>query len=74
MAGASAGPPVPDTEAMVRAAVADLERRLESDSERVEAAVRKHLDELYERSRIKTFVGILAERRALNELRSEQAA
>jgi len=74
MGAASTGQPTPDTEAMVRTAVADLERRLDSDSARVEAAVRKHVDELFEGSRIKTFVGILAERRALNELRSERAA
>jgi hypothetical protein len=66
--------PAPDTDAMIRTAVADLERRLPVEPERVERTVRKHVDALFERSRIKTFVGVLAERRALEELRSGQAA
>ena len=66
--------PVPDTDATIRTAVADLERRLPVEPARAEQAVRKHVAELFERSRIKTFVGILAERRALQELRDEQAA
>jgi hypothetical protein len=61
-------------EAMVRVAVADLERRVDADRERVEQTVRKHVDALFDQSRIKSFIGILAERRALQELRSEQAA
>ena len=68
------GQPTPDTEAMVRTAVADLSRRVDADDERVERTVRRHIVNLFEHSRIKTFVGVLAERRALTELRGERAA
>ena len=63
-----------DEEAIVRVAVADLARRVDADSDRVERTVRKHVDALFEHSRIKSFVGVLAERRALQELRAETAA
>jgi hypothetical protein len=67
--------PVSDAEAMVRTVVADLERRFTGcDREHVERTVRKHVDTLFEHARIKMFVGILAERRALEDLRSERAA
>ena len=56
---------------MVRAAVADLERRLRSDSPRIERTVRRVVREWSDRSRVKTLVGVIAERHALEELRSE---
>ena len=58
------GEPVPDAEAMVHAAVAGLDRKVDADRERVEKTVRKHVDMLFRAARIKTFVGVLAERRA----------
>ena len=64
----------PDEDAMVRAAVADIERRLRSDSPRIERTVRRLVRELSDRSRVKTFVGVIAERHALEELRSESDA
>jgi len=55
---------------MVRAAVADLERRLRSDSPRIERTVRRVVREWSDRSRVKTLVGVIAERHALEELPS----
>ena len=61
----------PDEDAMVRVAVAELERRLRSDPSRIERTVRRLVREWSDRSRVKAFVGIIAERYALEELRSE---
>jgi len=66
-------PAPPDTDAIVRAAVSDLAPRVDADRDRVEQAVRKHVDELFEHARVKTFVGVLAQRRALVELRAPDA-
>ena len=64
-----------DEEAMVRVAVAAVDRKCESgDQQQVEDAVRRHVRELYEHARIKTYVGIIAGRHALEELRAERAA
>ena len=60
----------PDEETMVKVAVADLDDRFESiDRPRIEATVRRLVRELLARARVKTFVGILAERRARAELK-----
>ena len=59
----------PDEEAMVRVAVADLDRRLETiERSRTEATVRRLVREWSDRSRVKTYVGIIAERHARDEL------
>ena len=64
-----------DEEAMVRVAAAAVDRKCESeDHEHVEAAVRRHVHELFGQARIKTFVGVIAGRHALDELRRERAA
>ena len=44
-------------------------RSVDVDDERVKETVRRHVDNLHEGARIKSFVGILAERRALRELK-----
>ncbi|HTK15908.1 MAG TPA: hypothetical protein VL769_05900 [Acidimicrobiia bacterium] len=60
----------PDEETMVKVAVADLDDRFESiDRSKIETTVRRLVHELFARSRVKSFVGILAERRARAELR-----
>jgi hypothetical protein len=60
----------PDEEGMVRIAVADLAERFDAiDRERIEATVRRSVRDLCGRARVKTFVGIIAERRASEELR-----
>jgi hypothetical protein len=60
----------PDEETMVKVAVADLDDRFESiDRSRIETTVRRLVHELLARSRVKSFVGIFAERRARAELR-----
>ncbi len=62
-------PRPPDEETMVKVAVADLDDRFESiDRSRIETTVRRLVHELLARARVKTFVGILAERRAHDEL------
>jgi hypothetical protein len=67
--------PAVEEEAMVRVAVAAVDRKCESDDhQHVEDAVRRHVHELFGHSRIKTFVGIIAARQALEELRGERAA
>ena len=59
----------PDEETMVRVAVADLENRLEAvDPSRIEATVRRSVHALCTRARVKSFVGIIAERHAQAEL------
>jgi len=65
-----------DEEAMVRVAVAAVDRRCESEDQKqhVEVAVRRHVHELFAHARIKTYVGVIAGRHALEELRAERAA
>jgi len=63
-------PQAPDEETMVKVAVADLDDRFRSiDRPRIEATVRRFVRDLLYRARVKTFVGILAERRARAELK-----
>jgi hypothetical protein len=58
-------PQAPDEETMVNVAVTDLDGRFESiDRSKIEATVRPLVRELFTRARVKTFVGIIAERRA----------
>jgi hypothetical protein len=66
---------VPDEEALVRAAVADLERQFVSlDRSRIEASVRRFVGELFHHARVKNFVGLIAERHARAELAGEHAS
>jgi hypothetical protein len=63
-------PQAPDEETMVKVAVNDLEERFESiDRSRIEATVRRLVRDLFARARVKTFIGIIAERRAKAELK-----
>jgi hypothetical protein len=58
-----------DEESMVRVAVANLGRRFAAvDRSRIESTVRRLVGELFPRARVKTFVGIFAERHAREEL------
>jgi hypothetical protein len=60
----------PDEETMVKVAVADLDDRFESiDRPMIEATVRRLVHEWLGRARVKTFVGIIAERNARAELK-----
>jgi hypothetical protein len=66
--------PPPDENAMVRVAVADLEHQFDDvDAARIEQTVRKHLDKRFAHARVKTYVGIFAERDARAELRRAHA-
>ncbi len=56
-------------ESMIRMAVADVGSHVDVDDEHVKETVRRHVDNLHEGARIKSFVGILAERRTLRELK-----
>jgi len=59
----------PDEEAMIKVAVADLDGRFASiDRSRIEGTVRRLVHEWFARSRVKNFVGIIAERQARSEL------
>jgi hypothetical protein len=59
----------PDEEALIKVAVADLDGRFASiDRRRIEGTVRRIVHEWFERSRVKNFVGIIAERQARTEL------
>ncbi len=59
----------PDEETMVRSAVADLDDRFANiDPSRIEATVRRLVHSWFSRARVKTFVGIIAERHARAEL------
>jgi hypothetical protein len=59
----------PNEEAMIKGAVDDLDDRFESiDRSRIEATVRRLVREWIARSRVKVFVGIIAERHARLEL------
>ena len=63
--------PPPDENAMVKAAVADLEHQFDDvDPARIEETVRKHMDKRFAQARVKTYVGIFAERDARAELRA----
>ena len=58
-----------DEEAMVRVAVADLDDRFASiDRSRIDSTVRRLVHDWFVRARVKTFVGIIAERHARAEL------
>jgi CRP-like cAMP-binding protein len=57
-----------DEEAMVRAAVANLVERFAIDARDVETTVRRFVAEWFAQARVKTFVGIIAERHARMEL------
>jgi hypothetical protein len=57
-----------DEEAMIRAAVANLGDRFAIDAREIEATVRRFVTEWFECARVKTFVGIIAERHARMEL------
>lgn len=59
----------PDEEAMIRVAVADLADRFGSiDTSRIDVIVRRLVSEWFARARVKTYVGIIAERHARAEL------
>ena len=59
----------PDEEAMVRVAVADLDRRFDAIGHaRIESTVRRLVHTWFTRARVKNFVGIIAERHARTEL------
>jgi hypothetical protein len=59
---------------MVRVAVADIGRLLRwQDHELIESTVRRHIRACLDRARITTYVGIIAKRHALAELRGVQA-
>jgi hypothetical protein len=62
---------VPDEEAMVRVAVANLADRFAIDAFDIETTVRRCIAEWIGRARVKTFVGIIAERHARLELQSK---
>jgi len=59
----------PDEESMIRAAVAGLGSRFASmDRSRIESVVQRLVREWFATARVKTFVGIIAERHARAEL------
>ena len=59
----------PDEEAMVRVAVQHLADRFESlERTRIESTVRRVVNDLFARARVKIYVGIIAERGARAEL------
>jgi hypothetical protein len=63
-------PQAPDEETMVKVAVTDLDDRFESiERSKIEATVRPLVRDLLARAQVKTFVGIIAERRAKTELK-----
>ena len=58
-----------DEESIVRTAVADLGRRFATvDRSRIETTVRRRVGDLFAGARVKTYVGIIAERHAREEL------
>ena len=58
-----------DEESIVRVAIADLGRRFASvDPSRIETTVRRYVHEWLARARVKTFVGVIAQRHAREEL------
>jgi hypothetical protein len=59
----------PNEETMVKVAVADLEEQFATvDPSRIEATVRRLVHSWFTRARVKSFVGIIAERHARAEL------
>ena len=59
----------PTEETMVKVAVADLEDQFATvDPSRIEATVRRLVHSWFTRARVKSFVGIIAERQARAEL------
>ena len=59
----------PEEERMVRVAVAELDDRFSSvDHSRIESTVRRLVHDWLEGSRVKAFVGIIAERHARSEI------
>lgn len=62
-------------DAMVRGAVSHLAERLATvDEERIESTVRRYVEQRCANARVTTFVGILAERGARNELERDRRA
>ena len=60
----------PNEEGMVQIAVAELAQEFEAtDRDRVEAAVRNSVAKLWDQARVKSFIGIIAERHAREQLR-----
>ena len=58
-----------DPTTAIRVAVANLDARFPSlESSQIESIVRRRVEELFAQSRVKNFVGILAERDARNQL------
>ena len=65
----------PTEEAMVKVAVARLDARFAAiETPRIEAVVRRSLQECYATARVKNFVGIIAERGARTALEQEMTA
>ena len=63
-------PQAPDEETLVKVAVTDLDGRFESiDRSKIEATVRPLVHDLFAGARVKTYVGVIAERRAQAELK-----
>jgi predicted GNAT superfamily acetyltransferase len=59
----------PDEETIIRVAVADLDDRFVSiDRSTIEEVARPLVRDLFEHARVKAYVGIIAERRARDEL------
>jgi hypothetical protein len=68
-------PQPPDEETMVKVVVAGLDDRFEAiDRSKIETTVRLLVRDLLAQSRVKTFVGIIAERRARTELGTQARA
>ena len=64
-------PSEPDEATIVRVAVAHLDAWLPSrPTSEIESVVRRRVRDRFARSRVKNFIGILAERDAREELRS----
>jgi hypothetical protein len=64
----------PDEDAMIRAAVAELEDQFDDvDTPVIDAVVRRHMDRRFAESRVKTYIGIFAERDARAELKRSGA-
>jgi hypothetical protein len=64
----------PNEESMIRVAIADLDSRFASiDKSQIEVTVRRLVGEWFARARVKTFVGIIAERYARAELQQVRA-
>ncbi len=64
----------PEEEVIVRAAVANLADHFAIDAPDIEATVRRFVKEWFARARVKTFVGIIAERHARVELQAHSSS